>query len=94
MDIIDVFTITSKATVEQWDEGSEEIKHDLYWRQAYDIRTRGLSVQTPPSLCTTYGSLTDLGFPDYPCRVQVQHPGEPRQDAPQMRREGVYGMDA
>ncbi|KAK3901962.1 hypothetical protein C8A05DRAFT_44509 [Staphylotrichum tortipilum] len=56
MDIIDVFTITSKATVEQWDEGSEEIKRNLYWRQAYDVRTRELSVQTRPSLRTTCGA--------------------------------------
>lgn len=81
MDIIDVLTITSKAAVEQWDEGSEEIKYDLYWRQAYDVRTRELSVLTPPSLCATCGSLTDLGFSDYPFRVQLQHSGEPRQDA-------------
>lgn len=46
MDIIDVLTITSKVTVEQWDERIEEIKCTLYWRQAYDVGTKELSVQT------------------------------------------------
>lgn len=84
MDVVDVLTITSKAAVEQWDEGSEEIKRELYWRQAYDVRTGELSVHTRPPLRTTRGSLTDLGSSDYPYRVQLQHPGESGQDATSM----------
>lgn len=47
MDIINVVSVTSGATVNQWyEENDEEIQNALYWRQAFDVRTYELSVRT------------------------------------------------
>ncbi|KAK0630063.1 hypothetical protein B0T17DRAFT_209059 [Bombardia bombarda] len=44
MDIINVVSVTSPATVKQWfEENDEEIQNALYWRQAFDVRTYELS---------------------------------------------------
>jgi hypothetical protein len=49
VDIVNAVTVLSKAVVRQWDEeNDEEIQHALYWRQAYDVRTRELTVWDPP----------------------------------------------
>ena len=48
MDIINVVSVTSHATVNQWnEENDDEIQDALYWRQAFDIRTLELSVRAP-----------------------------------------------
>ena len=48
MDIVNAVTILSKAVVKQWDEENDrDIQHALYWRQAYDVRTRELTVWDP-----------------------------------------------
>lgn len=50
MDIINVVSVTSQATVKQWfEENDDEIQTTLYWRQAFDVRAYELSVcDTPP----------------------------------------------
>jgi len=46
VDIINVVSVTSQATVKQWyEENDEEIQNALYWRQAFDVRTYELSVR-------------------------------------------------
>jgi len=48
VDIVNVASIFSKAVVEQWDEeDDDEIQQALYWRQAYNVRTRELTVWDP-----------------------------------------------
>lgn len=45
VDIINVISVTSPATVEQWDERNEDdVQRALYWRQALDVCTMELSV--------------------------------------------------
>lgn len=45
VDIINVISVTSPATVEQWDELNEDdVQRALYWRQALDVCTMELSV--------------------------------------------------
>ncbi|KAL2133650.1 hypothetical protein VTI74DRAFT_1965 [Chaetomium olivicolor] len=54
MDIINVVSVASKAVVGHWDErNDEEIQCALYWRQAYDIRTRELSTVDVVCSCKT-----------------------------------------
>ncbi|KAI1499202.1 hypothetical protein F5X99DRAFT_294822 [Biscogniauxia marginata] len=44
MDVINVVSVTSAATVNQWDESNEEeVQQALYWRQAFDVRSMELS---------------------------------------------------
>lgn len=58
MDIINVVSVTSQATVNHWlEENDAEIQESLYWRQGLDIRTMELSVRnntihiiSPPDL--------------------------------------------
>ena len=54
MDIINVVSVTSQATVKQWfEENDDEIQTTLYWRQAFDVRAYELSVcASPPPACT------------------------------------------
>ncbi len=50
MDIINVVSVTSPATVRQWyEENDDEVQQALYWRQAFDVRTYELSVCVPLS---------------------------------------------
>ncbi|KAI1176195.1 hypothetical protein F4777DRAFT_597816 [Nemania sp. FL0916] len=52
MDVINVVSVTAKATVHQWDESNEdEIQQALYWRQAFDIRSMELSSALPRCKC-------------------------------------------
>jgi hypothetical protein len=45
VDIINVVSVTSLATVNHWvEENDEETQSALYWRQAFDFRTLELSV--------------------------------------------------
>ncbi|KAI1765299.1 hypothetical protein GGR53DRAFT_465489 [Hypoxylon sp. FL1150] len=44
MDVINVVSVTSAATVNEWDEtNEEEVQTALYWRQAFDVRSMELS---------------------------------------------------
>ncbi|KAK3941494.1 hypothetical protein QBC46DRAFT_99875 [Diplogelasinospora grovesii] len=54
MDIINVVSVTSQATVRQWyEENEEEIQNALYWRQAFDVRTYELSTVELVCSCNT-----------------------------------------
>ncbi|KAK4192766.1 hypothetical protein QBC35DRAFT_202133 [Podospora australis] len=54
MDIINVVSVTSQATVKQWyEENDEEIQNALYWRQAFDVRTYELSSVDLVCSCNT-----------------------------------------
>ncbi|KAM7206598.1 hypothetical protein V8F33_000241 [Rhypophila sp. PSN 637] len=54
MDIINVVSVTSPATVKQWyEENDEEIQNALYWRQAFDVRTYELSTVELVCSCNT-----------------------------------------
>lgn len=45
MDIINVVSVTSQATVKQWfEENDDGVQVSLYWRQAFDVRAYELSV--------------------------------------------------
>lgn len=52
MDIINVISVTSPATVEQWDERNEDdVQRALYWRQALDVCTMELSSVLERCIC-------------------------------------------
>jgi hypothetical protein len=45
VDIINVVSVTQKATVNQFVDGNDDQVQDaLYWRQAFDVQTQELSV--------------------------------------------------
>ncbi|KAL2132849.1 hypothetical protein VTI74DRAFT_3223 [Chaetomium olivicolor] len=57
MDIINVVSVTSQATVKQWfEENDEEVQNALYWRQAFDVRTYELSSVELVCSCNTPGN--------------------------------------
>ncbi|KAJ4296106.1 hypothetical protein N0V88_004808 [Collariella sp. IMI 366227] len=57
MDIINVVSVTSQATVKQWyEENDEEVLNALYWRQAYDVRANELSSVELVCSCNTPGN--------------------------------------
>ncbi|KAK1832797.1 hypothetical protein QBC39DRAFT_329503 [Podospora conica] len=54
MDIINVVSVTSQATVKQWfEENDDEIQTTLYWRQAFDVRAYELSSVELVCSCNT-----------------------------------------
>jgi len=54
MDIINVVSVTRQAIVKQWfEENEDEIQNDLYWRQAFDVRTYELSSVELVCSCNT-----------------------------------------
>ncbi len=54
VDIINVVSVTSLATVDQMiEDNDDEQQNALYWRQALDIRTKELSVRSFNPLAST-----------------------------------------
>ncbi|KAK4227485.1 hypothetical protein QBC38DRAFT_364020 [Podospora fimiseda] len=71
MDIINVVSVTSQATVKQWyEENDEEIQNALYWRQAFDLRTYELSTVDLVCSCNTPANPDKklLGCTDEACK--------------------------
>jgi hypothetical protein len=45
VDIINVVSVTNQAIVNHWlEENDSDVQENLYWRQAFDVRTLELSV--------------------------------------------------
>ncbi|KAK3996422.1 hypothetical protein QBC44DRAFT_231900 [Cladorrhinum sp. PSN332] len=71
MDIINVVSVTSQATVKQWyEENDEEIQNALYWRQAFDVRTYELSTVDMVCICNAPANpdMKLLGCTDEACK--------------------------
>lgn len=67
MDIINVISVTGKATVNQWfEDNHDDVQESLYWRQAFDVRTMELSVRP-----------LDLSTPLLSCRSLLIHAPSP-----------------